>query len=398
MKLLYPDSLYDLDSISCSSFMYFQKEKLGCTLHPTVSMGLGGCNPFKFLEFINKKNPTWIKNYWSMFNGWTQGSERYHRTSKVLAPIRKDNLFESVLLSYSKTEEMIEKTKDLILTFGFDYHSLLGMINIEHAFQELMAHIHYEMFLEFYGEPSIKNIFSLSPRNVDFNPLYNYCDKFFNKYSLEEALVITYFLRLASKQNLHDVMLSNDKLIPLLSKFGSKEDKSSESGLSYYEQIDVVSWEIFRQILSPYIDKIAQDKRVKLTAEFVKKRNDEILKLQNKCFKLAEDFKGEKDVEKLSSNISKHISIYVESDIQDLLRIDKKSFIELRDSIFSDEKTWIGISSFIVSTFVGNEFFTVGSGIVTFSNLMAKTYKVQQDTQKTIKRSDYSLVYRIKNY
>jgi len=397
MKLLYPDSLYDLDSISCSIFMYFQNDKFGCTLHPTVSLGLTGFDPRKFLEYVNNKNPNWIKSYWTLFNAWTQSSEKIHKTSSLVQPLKKDKLIETVWLIYPKTEEILEKTKELISTFGIDYKSLLGLINIEHAFQELMSHIHFEIFLELYGEPETKTLF-FTPRKVDYSLLYNYCDKFFNKYTLEEALVNVYFLRLVSKQKIDNIMLSNENLIPILNKFESKENKSKKTELDYYEQIDIVAWEIFRQILSPYIDKITQKNRVKLTCEFIKKRDDEIKKLQIKCCKLAEDFKGETDIEKLTSNISKHISIHVESEIKDLLKIDKNSFMELKDAIFSDEKTWIGLSGFIYSAYNGNEIISAGSGIITMSNIIAKTYKVHQDKQKTIKQNDYSLIYRIKNH
>lgn len=398
MKLLYPDSLYDLDSISCSIFMYFQDDPFGCTLHPTVSMPLTDCNPTDFLEFINKKNPSWIKSYWMLYNNWIESSHKIHKTSTILKPIQDENLLKSVWLIYPKNEGVIEKTKELIAKLGFDYKTLLNFINIEHAFQELMAHIHFEMFLEIYGGPTDKSTTEFTPRNLDYTKLYNYCDNFFNKYSLEEALVNTYFLRLTSRQKLDNIMLSNERLIPFLSQINSNDKKSNEKTLEYNKQIDIVSWEIFRQLLSPYIDKMEQSKRIDLTTTFIKKRNEEIKKLQNKCWSLAEDFKGENSLDKLKSNITKHISVYVESEIKDLLQIDKKSFIELKDKIFSDEKTWIGISSFIISTFTGGELLTAGAAILTLSNLLAKTYKTHQETQEKIKQSDYSLIYRIRNY
>ena len=49
-------------------------------------------------------------------------------------------------------------------------------------------------------------------------------------------------------------------------------------------------------------------------------------------------------------------------------------------------------------TFTGGGLLTAGSAILTLSNLIAKTYKTNQETQKKIKQSDYSLIYRIKNY
>lgn len=398
MKLLYPDSLYDLDAISCSVFLYFQEDPFACTLHPTVSMPLTDCDPTKFLEFINNKNPVWIKNYWMLYNSWYESSQKIHKTSSLLKPIQDENLLKSIWLIYPKSEGILEKSKELISKFGVDYKTLLSIINIEHAFQELMAHIHFEMFLKFYGEPAEKPTTNLIHRDIDYGLLYNYCDKFFSKYSIEEALVNTYFLRLISHQKLASIMLSNEKLVPFLNRIDSGSSKSTETSLSYNEQIDLVSWEIFRQLLSPYIDAIEQEKRVKLTVEFVQKRKDEIKTFQNKCWKLAEDFKGEKCLADLESNITKHISVHAMADIQELLKIDNRSFIELKDKIFADEKTWIGLSTFIISTFTGGELLSIGSAIVTLSNLLANTYKTNEETQKTIRQSEYSLIYRIKNY
>lgn len=398
MKLLYPDSLYDIDSISCSTFMYFQDDPFGSTLLPTVSMPLTDCNPTKFLEFINEKNPTWIKNYWMLYNSWYASSQKLYKTTELLKPIQEKKLIKSIWLVYPKTERIIEKAKETILKTGIDYKTLINLINIEHAFQELMAHIHFEMFLELYGSPSENPTTSFTPRNIDYSLLYNYCDKFFNQYSIEEALVNTYFLRLISPQQINNIMLSNEKLIPILNQIDSKNENSKKSTYNYQEQIDVVTWEIFRQILSPYIDKFTPETRIGLTNDYINGRNGEIKKLKNKCWKLAEDFKGEQDSEKLSLNISKHISIHVESEIQELLQIDKKSLFDLKNKIFSDEKTWIGLSAFIISTFTGGELLTAGSAIVTLSNLLANGFKTQQETKKTINQSDYSLIYRIKNY
>lgn len=398
MRLLYPDSLYDLDTISCSVFMYFQEDPFAETLHPTVSMFIGGCDPFKYREFVIKKNPVWKNTYLSLFNVWFNSEGRLHNTTTLLEPIKKLGLLKSIWLIYSKSEETLAQVKELILKVGVDYKTLFNAINIDHASQELMAHIHFEKFLEIYGSPSEKPSNSYAPRNVDFRSLYEYCDSFFKRNSAEELLVNAYFLRLVSLQYFDKIMLSNEKLIPFLNRLQNNWGSSKEISWSYKEQVDVVAWEIFRQLLSPYIDNFDSKKRISLTEEFIIERKGEIEKLKFKCWKLAEDFKGEKNLENLSSNISHHISVYAENDIQELLKIDNKSFIELRDKIFSDEKTWIGLTAFIISIFTGGEIMTAGSAIITLSNIMAKSYKTYHETKKSIDKSDYSLIYRIKNY
>lgn len=398
MKLLYPDSLYDLDSISCSVFMYFQNDPFVETLHPTVSMFIGGCDPFKFSEFINEKNPIWKERYSTLFNMWFNSEQRIQNTTKLLEPLKNLGLLKSIWLIYNKDEKTLENIKELITRLGIDYSTLLNAINVEHASQELMAHVHFGQFSEIYGGAKEKQPTSYVLRNVDYRPLYEYCDSFFKKNSFEEALVNAYFLRLVSLQCLDNIMLSNEKLIPFLSQFEDRYGSAKKVTWSYQEQVDVVSWEIFRQLLSPYIDSLDYKKRISLTKEFITERSGEIEKLKIKCWKLAEDFKGEKDLENLTSNISHHISVYVENDIKELLKVDKKSFIELTDKIFSDKETWIGLGMFVYSVYTGSEIMTAGSAIATLSLLLAKSYKTLRDARKTINKSDYSLIYRIRNY
>ncbi|MBB6276558.1 hypothetical protein [Porphyromonas circumdentaria] len=397
-KLLYPDSLYDLDSISCTTFMYFQEEPFATTLHPTVSMGLTGFNPTLFLDYINKKNPSWIKNYWMMFNSWDKSEHKLHKTSNLLKPLRDLNISNSVWLVYSKNEGAIEKAKELISLIGIDYKTLLGYINIEQAFQELMAHIHFEKFVELYGVPPKNNPLSwvFEPRKINYSELYRYCDSFFRQYTLEEALVNAYFTRLINMESFESIMLSNENLMPLLKYFNNNQEVT-EDEINYYDQLDVISWEIFRQLLSPYIDEIEQEKRVKATLKIIRERNEEITRFRNKCWVLAEDFRGSKKIESLERDVAKHIKINAIPEIQELLKLDSKAFSTLMDRVFSDEKTWVGIATYIISVFSENEILTAGSAIYALSSLGSKSFSTLKDIQNTINQSDYSLIYRLKN-
>lgn len=67
------------------------------------------------------------------------------------------------------------------------------MIDLDQAFQEVMSHLCFEVFLGLYG--SRLNITDISPRKLDFTTLYNYCDNFFTRSTVEEALVNFYFFR-----------------------------------------------------------------------------------------------------------------------------------------------------------------------------------------------------------
>jgi len=396
-KLLYPDALYDLNSISCASFLYFKKGNIAVTLHPTVSMFLSGCDPSDFRLYVQNKNPSWQSGYFLLYNLWLESSKHIQQTGKFLEPLHKQKIYQSIWLAYAKTEEILDKAEEFISNLGMSYEELLKLINIEQAAQELMAHLHFEKILELYGTPSQSSKTEFIKREIDYKLLYNYCDNFFKKTTIQQALVRAYFFRLITVGGFNNFMLSNEKLIPLLNKL-PKKDKTIEvtQEINDEETLDVVSWEIFRQIVSPYLDEKEPKNRVEITSGFLQFKNTEIQRLKTKCWLLAENFKSGYDLTLLKSRISKHVAIHVEKDVQELLALDKNAFGEIRDKIFSDEKTWLSLLTFITSIFTGGELITAGAGLAALSNAAAKAYNVKSDINKTVKKSDYALLYRIK--
>ncbi|NQX56675.1 hypothetical protein HQN86_23865 [Pedobacter panaciterrae] len=396
MLLLFPDALYDLDNISCSTFLYFQKETVGITLQPSISMPLGGCDPFAFYQYVQQRNPKWQLLLMALFDGWSNGSSRFHETSQSLMPFKDIGLLKIIHLSYSRTEATLENTKEFIKSIGLSYDNLFKMIDLDQAFQELMSHLFYEMFLELYG--SREDIKDRSARKVDFKALYDYCGTFFNKYTIEEALVNCYFFRFYNTQGkLDTVLLSNEGLIPILSATADLHtDETKAVGISHNDSTDMVAWEIFRQILSPYLDTIDKETRVSMTADLIVNHKDKVTKLKNKCWKLAEDFKGEKNLNALVANISKYISVYVESDIQALLKLDGKTFQSVRDKIFADQKSWISLGGFIISAYSDQPFITAATSLAVLSNVLSKSISTAQENKKAISQSDYSIIYNLK--
>lgn len=394
-KLIYPDSLYDVNSISCASFLYFKKGQIGITLHPTVSMMLTGCDPFDFIKYVEEKNPDWKNSYYSIFNMWLDSQKRIKETSDLLKHMHELKLYKSIWLSYSKTEEAFKKAEVLIDSFGISYKDLLKVINIEHAAQELMAHLHFEKILEIYGEPKEKITTEFIKREVDYNHLYNYCDKFFAENSIEEALGKAYFFRMITLKDFDNFMLSNEKLIPLLSKL-PKSDNEANTTPNDKDTNDVVCWELFRQLVSPYLDEKENGIRISTTIDFLQMRVGEIKNLKNKCLILAENFKADHNLTSLKDNVADYVAVHVEKDIQDLFALDRNAFKEIRDKIFSDEKTWFTLLTFITSIYTGGALITAGAGLAGLSNIIAKTYGVKANINKEIIKSDYALLYRIK--
>ncbi|RWU10656.1 hypothetical protein [Pedobacter chitinilyticus] len=394
MKLLFPDSLYSIENISFANFLYFQKEHVALTLQPSASMPFGGCDPYQFLRYIQTRQPKWQPIYVKIFSEWVKSSKDVIDTFKHLEPLKDAGVVKTILLSYSRTEKTLGDTISFVKDTNIAYRELFSMINIDQAYQELMAHLCFEIFLQLYGPKD--NVLDQDPRIVDFGALYEYCDRFFDRYSLEEALVNCYFFRFYKVGNANDILLSNTNIIPILDTARTQhaEEVHIEPS-SYNDRIDVVSFEIFRQIISPYLDDTDKEIRSDVTADLILNQNEEVIKLKNKCWKLAENFKGEKDLGVITSNIAKYISVNVESDIKALLKLDAKTYGSIKDKIFADQKSWIGLGGFVFSAYSDKPLITVGASIALLSSVLAKSYQTVQENRKAISQSDYSLIYRL---
>lgn len=401
-KLLFPEPMFNTGQLSFSSFLYFNKEKINLTLHPTVSLFMTGCDPFKFYKIIQDKNPAWFKSFAYVFDVWFRSLDLLHNTAKILSPLQND-CFKTIWLSYSRTEKALEENKEIIKTTNLNQEELLKIINIPMASHEFIAHVLFEKFLEFYENQISKGLKNLKEgvsveesrvNNIDYLELYNYCDRLLTKNSIEDLLINSYFFRIKIIKQFPNILLTNERLLDFLNKLPT-EFENYKNELSHYERNDIISWEIFRQITSKYIDSKQPEESVKLISEFKRKQQSEIENLINRCQKLAEDFQGESNIDKLSTNISKHIKIHVEKEIKDLLRLKKHQYEDLFDEVFSDEKTWLAISTLAVSLVTGGPLLTAGAGLAAFANISAKSFKFAAQMDKKVKNSDYALIYRM---
>lgn len=406
-KLLFPEPLFDSEQLSFSAFLYFNEEPVYFTLHPTVSLLQTGCDPFRFYEIVQNKNPNWLPVFATIFNVWWESQKGLQDTGNLLKPLR-NKCFKTMLLSYSRTESALEKNKEIIETTKLSPKELLNMIDVNLASHELIAHILFEKFLEIYQKQLPSDVFNQTPdkvglsyeetraKNIDYEELYKYCDDVLRNNSIEDLLINSYFFRVKLIQHFPNILLTNEKLIGFLNRLPYEFD-IGKSQISHYEKIDVIGWELFRQLTSRYIDSHEPSDRVELVSDLKDNSREEIENLINKCHKLAEEYSGETDLAKLSSNISQHIRINAEKEIRDLLKLKKYQFKDLYDEVFSDEKTWLAICTSIVSLVAGGPILTAGAALAAFANLSAKSFKVAAQTDKKIMNSDYALIYRIKN-
>jgi hypothetical protein len=158
--------------------------------------------------------------------------------------------------------------------------------------------------------------------------------------------------------------------------------------------MDVIAWEFFRQLLSPYLDPL-NDSRVRTIRRMVQKRKDEIDRLKNKCYALANDVSSETNIDRLVRTVSDQIKGKVLNELHDLLQIKKESFNAFVTDLFSDQKTWAAVGAFLFSLIHGGEILTASSAIAALSAFGAKAFKHAAATKNKLRSTEYLLIYRM---
>lgn len=402
MKLFYPEPIFDLKQITTSTFLYFQ-QNLATTLHPTVSLFTTGCDPYKFLELLDNSNYDYKAKFYTIFN-WMEGSTHsIHQTADLLKPLYENGYAKSIWLAYPRNDFAFEKSEEIISKTGLSKEELLKIIDPIMASQELMSHILFEKFLELYQDKLDNDIRNQEGKtyeesraqNIDYKDLLTYCDALFSENSIEDLLIKSYFFRFQAFQYFPDILITNEKLLRFLEHL--KVDDKAKANETYYGNLDIISWEIFRQLTSKYLEEKEPSNQINQIVELRKNSADEIESLKIKCLKLAEQFKGDKSSISLKENISQHIKIHTTKEISDLLKLDKKITGNVMDAIFSDEKTWLAFGAFLTSLLTGGPLLTAGTALATISNIAAKTYKQVAEAEKKINESEYALIYRLKS-
>jgi hypothetical protein len=400
MKLFFPDSYWRADLISGSAFLYFHDEKFAFALPPSTTTFLSGANSQEFFRYVNDRKPRWNVS----FIKFSQFSNKYHstfkRTSETIEPLRKDG-FKNIVLSYPRGDAAWESRQDLIASSELPFEEVATLIDPFSAADELYSHIFLEKFLEFYeADRSTEELVALGSaqalkengppfRSVDWTLLYEYCDSLFGLASLEEIFTTSYMFRIPILTGMPKVLLSNPNMVKFLASLPFETTTAVDP-----VDLDVVAWEIFRQLTSPRVDPINQQ-TVETIQRLTRRHSSEIDSLKRRCFTLAKELGAETDLEKLQQRIGQHIRGSVESEIQDLLVLNKATTKEFLDTVFSDQKTWVGIATFLYSLTQGGPLITAGAAIYSLSSVGSKVVKATAQRRKKLETSDYALIYRM---
>lgn len=164
--------------------------------------------------------------------------------------------------------------------------------------------------------------------------------------------------RLPFLERIPSVLISNPNLIGFLSSLPVDAKRKPDKDAMDVD-LDVVAWKFFRQLVSPILDPLDKHAVGKLL-RIIQRDSAEIGALRRRCFSLAQELGNE------------HIRGKVKGEVQAVLSLDKKAVNTLFETVFSDEKTWIGIATFLYSLTTGGTVITAGAASMLYQVSAAK--------------------------
>lgn len=404
MKMYFPDALWNPGQLSGATFLYFSEQPFWLTLHPSVSTFLTGVDPFQFLPYVRGKRPPWLaqfEEFISMRQSFWRSLVATHRLLEPLLGVG----FRKVQFSYDRGEHGWDQAQELLATCTLDKSEIGKLIDPYHAADELFAHIFLEKLLDtLYPDASEEAMVEFGRRaatipyedrviaNFNWDGVYQYCDGLFGEAPLSELLTTAYMFRMPTAVLLDELLLSNTNLLKFMSHLKTPKDAGEQNDALI--PTDVVAWEFFRQLVSMYVDPLDVTS-VSRIAEMLTERTGEVIRLKNKCLDLALGVGSQDDLRSLIPKVREHIKAKVMNELEDLLKMDQRSFSTFISELFSDEKSWLAVSAFLSGLLVGGEVVTAAGAISTFALVGAKAVKQYSAERQKLTTHPFTMIYRL---
>ena len=371
--LMYPDPIIDIEMISGAMFLYFE-QPIAITLPPLVITK----ESYELLNVIIKRQPSWAGTFSEIFNTWLLQQKLCDDVFEILNPLKHDERLSIIWTIYSANALALRKSQELIDLSGKSFESIKKMINPISASGELIRHIMLETFLEL---------------DQDVDRLFTYCSTLFEGELLDYLLVKSYLLRLQSLSSIakgSSIGITNLRIWENVLNSVNNDESNIENKLDR----DVISWEIFKNIMSPRLDPLDKDK-AEYICKLLKTQHGQIEKLRAKCFSLADKLRDSTKLVELPEKAVELIKSDVQNELSELFELDKKTLGDFLASVFSDEKTWVGVLSFIAGIISGQSTITIGGAIAALSFVGSKSVQVLNQKRTLISQSPYGLAYNI---
>ena len=332
------------------------------------------------MKLVDERKPVWSEAFYGLLSMWRNQQIGFQTCLDTLSPL-KDDRFKVVWTVYNANLSALDHAQDLIASSGYTLEQAGNIIDPFNAAGEAVRHLLLEAYLE---------------NNKDTGKLFDYCDHLFSSKHFPEFITKCYFLRIpflsALGQGSRSLMLTNQKLLPLLDSLPIEPTRVTQDWRSVQ---DVVSWEIFRRIVSPRLDPLTPEKVARIV-EINKKRHKAVVSMKERCMLLAFDVELSAKKHHLERDIERIIRS-VEPEISSLFEIDKKATKEFFNSLFADEKTWLFFASIVGGLVTGELTLTAGAAIASLSNVGAKAFKTASERRIKIKTNDFAILYFLRD-
>lgn len=369
--LLFPDPFVSLDMLSGAAFLYFSWPIM-ITTPPVIvtpeSLGM--------MRLVEERQPVWASTITSVLRLHAGTLAAFEAVQKDLEPLQGAMFL--VWPVYPAGTADLEASGGLLDAYSPSCGTRPALAPVDCASSELARHIFLEQYLAL---------------GKDLQLLYEYCGNLLEASTFDRTLACAYLLRLQAMRanpELKVVLLTNPSLLPLL-------DEMPVEPLSAVEPTrlqDVVAWEFFRQLLSPYLDPL-DSRRAELVADIAGNRQDEIARLRARCGALAADVPERGGTNTTIMDVASHIRRRVEPELQALLRLDRDAFGDYAANLFSDERVWLSIVSFAAAMTAGQSAAAQGAALAALGVAGAKAVAALRDKGRTLRQSHYALVYRV---
>lgn len=371
--IIFPDPISSVGEISGATLLYFD--------HPLVMGSPATVIPpvreqsFRLMDLIESRHPPWGPALYLVLEQSHRQSLGAHEALDRLASVRGAAL-RSVYFSYPAGAEPFSAAREAATELAGRLASASRHITPGTAANDLRRHIFLEAFLEC---------------GSDTSALYEYCANLFANHTLEHLLLAAYLLRIAALPYLttgSGVLLTNPQVAELLAAAVPGAPEVSPAQVT-----DVVSWEIFRQIISPRLDPLTAD-GIGLVEEIRESRDAERAALVDRCRDTATQIVGQRGTMS-SAELRRYVETRVEPEIAALLRLDKKALRRVIDELLSNSATWVALTGFVAGLASGNPVLSATGAVATLSTVGAAAYKTRVETKSAIQESDLRLLYFI---
>lgn len=373
--MVFPEPLFDPRLIDAAAFLFFD-EPLLATLAPAPTLAGGG---FEVHDWVLERRPPWASTFLALDELWGRESDGCVETFELLRPLRERLCV--TLLAVPADNAALERAGELVAAAGFDRDAMRRLVDPRVAAGELMNHIYLEKWLEL---------------EKDASALYAYVDELMSAPERLDALLChAYMLRIAHLPASYGgpILLNRPPLAPFLLALPGA-DSEDDPGPNDDRLHDAAAWELFCQLLRPYLEPITSDV-VDVLADCVASRQEEVVALKRQTERLAQQIEPGADPDVLAKRVKEFIRLHVADDVAELLRLNQDAKQAFIDSLLTDRGAWVAALAAGHGAMAGSVQWSLGGAIGAIATLGSKGYAGYAERRRKLAASDYRLVYTV---